>query len=695
MRDSGRSGGKNFFVKKWKLVLRSRFVCRIIEKRKETGLDEWEKIMKIVEINCPSCGAKLRPEDARNGMITCAYCGNQFLVDEERRTHISYTPLPVKVYQEPESRGAKIRGMIAAICAVIGIFCLIVVLAINSYSGLKEKENNESIAFQKASALDADGALESGGMETGEESGLYCAIVGEIFGRMEGVTVQELEQVKYLRIEDGAAQQIWYSFGDPYAEETEIMTASFSGLDWNPADIGRFTGLVKLEINYGSLAAADLSALTNLRGLGASGTRPAEIAEAVGEPARITDLELKNIDSMEGIAAFENLERLSVQDMPDTDLKELVALKHLKELSLEDTRRSDSVIQWEDEVRVTDYSAVSAMTGLESLSLSSDMIRDIGMLKPLVHLKSLTLEDSSAIGLEALSELTGLEKLCLTGNDELQSFEPVGALTGLKELTVDKLTSQPDPDLSALKNLEKLEISGFMSVSSLRDLSGIRELSIHGCNVDGADALSTLTNVERLTFYSVWTSGEHYLSGLRFLDGMTGLKYADFNGNLDGSGWSGYSYGLEVAGDISSIFNHPGLEELYVSGGTFEIDFDKIGENASLRALGMNGMSLHENYHVEAYNGMVDMWYDDVSLKDHLDFLKNFPNLEELYLDGNELTDVEFTEGLTQLTKLSVKDNYITDLSPLVHAEHLAYLDISDNPVSQPEGMDDKVTIIQ
>ncbi|MBP3394455.1 MAG: hypothetical protein J6M38_08045, partial [Lentisphaeria bacterium] len=74
---------------------------------------------------------------------------------------------------------------------------------------------------------------------------------------------------------------------------------------------------------------------------------------------------------------------------------------------------------------------------------------------------------------------------------------------------------------------------------------------------------------------------------------------------------------------------------MYVSGGTFEIDFDKIGENASLRALGMNGMSLHENYHVEAYNGMVDMWYDDVSLKDHLDFLKNFPNLEELYLDGS------------------------------------------------------------
>lgn len=653
--------------------------------------------MKIVEISCPSCGAKLKPEDARNGMITCAYCGNQFLVDEERNMRIPYTPLPVKVYQKPEGKGAKIRGVIAAVCAVVGIFCLVVVLVVTSVSGPKDTEENkyESIAAQKAAALKAEGVLPETAAETGAGSELYCAMVGEMFGKTEGVTQEELERVTYLRIAGGGEkQQIWYSFDDPYAENKEVLTASFSGLDWNPADVGRFTGLIRLEADYMS-ASADLSALTELRGLSVGGVELTELAEMMGEPARLTDLELKNIDSMEGISSFENLERLSIRDMPAKDVKQLVPLKHLKELSLEDTRQSDSIIQREDEIRVTDYSAISAMTGLESLSVSSDMIRDVGMFKPLINLKSLTLEDSSVISLEPLSELAGLERLCLIDNNEVQSFAPVTALTGLKELTIDKLTSQPDPDLSAMRGLERLEISGFMSVSSLRGLSGIRELSIHGCNVDGAEALSTLTGVERLTFYSVWNSEEYYLSGLCFLDGMTDLKYADFNGNLDGSGWSGYSYGIEVAGDISSVFNHPGLEELYLNNCTFEIDFGRIGKNDSLRALGMNGMSLHENYHVEASGGMVDMWYDDVNLKDHLDFLGNFPNLEELYLDGNELTDVEFTKSLPQLTKLSVKDNYITDLSPLIQAEHLTWLDISDNPVSQPEGMNDKVTVIQ
>ena len=54
------------------------------------------------------------------------------------------------------------------------------------------------------------------------------------------------------------------------------------------------------------------------------------------------------------------------------------------------------------------------------------------------------------------------------------------------------MTSQPDPDLSPLTGLE---IKGFMAISSARGLRGLKELSIHSCNVDGADALSSLTGV--------------------------------------------------------------------------------------------------------------------------------------------------------------------------------------------------------
>ncbi|RKJ44064.1 hypothetical protein D7X98_13530 [bacterium 1XD8-76] len=120
-----------------------------------------------------------------------------------------------------------------------------------------------------------------------------------------------------------------------------------------------------------------------------------------------------------------------------------------------------------------------------------------------------------------------------------------------------------------------------------------------------------------------------------------------------------------------------------------------MAENPSLRVLSMRDMSLHKNYYLESYSGVTDVWYDDVELCGHLDFLKKFPNLEELYLDSNELTDLEFARDLKNLSRLSVRDNYITDLSPLAQAEHLAYLNIEENAVGELEGMDEGVEIVR
>lgn len=83
---------------------------------------------------------------------------------------------------------------------------------------------------------------------------------------------------------------------------------------------------------------------------------------------------------MEGISRFVNLEKLYIQNMPDENLKPLIVLKNLKELSLEDTANSDSGSS-ENELRVRDYSAISVMPGLESLYLESDIIRDVGFLE--------------------------------------------------------------------------------------------------------------------------------------------------------------------------------------------------------------------------------------------------------------------------------------------------------------------------
>lgn len=656
--------------------------------------------MKIVEVNCPSCGARLNPQNSQSGLITCEYCGNQFLLDQGRTQNITnynfYGNQPIRVYQDPAA-ARKDKAVTATALAVAGgcflLFICLLVIAVG-ISSSSPRHSGSQYAASSETYFDYGGAAEPE-EETVPASPLYDAITEEMFGKTKGVTPQDLSKVKYLKIDFYADEtRVWYSFDDPYTDNAEIRTAVFSGLGWDDRNIENFTGLVFLDI--GSLSQdVDLSVLTQLKGLSADGMELSEIADMVADPGQITELDLRHIDSIEGIVSFANLERLSVENLPDTNLKQLVALKHLKMLTLVDTVISDSLIPDDDVVRVTDFTAVSVMTGLESLSISSDRIKDVGFLKGLPNLTVLSLENSSVISVEPLAELTGLESLRLAGNNEIKDYASVGRMTWLKELTIDKMTYQTDPDLSGLTGLEKLDICGFMSVSSLRGLQNLRELSIHSCNIDGAEALSTLTGVERLTFYSVWNSSSHYIQSIQFLDGMTNLKYVDFNGNLDGSGWIGYDYGLQAYGDVSSIFNHQGLEELYLNAGKFEINFDRIKENPSLRVLAMNGMELHENYYVEAYNGMVDAWYDDVDFSEHLDFLAKFPNLQELYLDSNELTDLEFVRELKNLSRLSVKDNYITDLSPLVQAEHLKYLNISENPAGDLKGIEDDVEIVK
>lgn len=658
--------------------------------------------MKIVEITCPSCGARLNPQNSQIRVIRCQYCGNQFLIDEERPQNVTnyniYQGQPVRVYQDPSSKDNGNKGVVAGILIALGAFLLLfgVLGTVLRYRPDRPAYDDEPAPYGYGSASEAD-AYGDEDIYATPQSDLYHAMTEEMFGKASGVTPQELAKVKYLKVQVTLDEnRVWYSFDDPYGEAPDIRLASFpADMEWNIKDIANFTGLVLLDAGYGLSGDIDLSGLGQLKGIIVSGMPISRLADIVADPEQITELQLSNIDSMEGITSFVNLERLSIENMPDTNLKQLVSLKQLKELSLVDTTSSDSISFDEDEIRVTDYSAISVMTGLESLYLRSDIIRDVGFLKGLPNLRSFSLEDSAVISLEPLAELTNLESLEIIDNYEIKDYSAIGRMTWLKELSVNKTTSETDPDLSGLTKLESLEISGFMSVGALRGHSSIKELSIHNSNVDGVDALSTLTGVERLTMYAVWKSSGHYLTTLSFLDGMTGLKYADFNGNLDGSGWSGYNYGIEVYGDISSVFNHPGLEELYLDSGTYEINFDRVTENPALRVLSLKSAGLHNNFYVEDYGGIVNAWYDDVVLDEHLDFLEKFPNLEELYLDSNELTNLEFTRNLKKLSRLSVKDNYITDLSPLVQAEYLTYLNISENPVGEWESADDDVEVIQ
>lgn len=618
--------------------------------------------MKLIEIKCPFCGGKINQNKIKDKMITCEYCGNTFYLDDEKEQYITN----YNIYQNTPKENHGSAALLFGIGGFLLVVFLFVVLA--QSNGTSDKDR-----YQSLSSSQADAKQES---ETAE--GLYRSIVEGICGKpFEKVSEEEIADIRYLSVENGrGGAQVEYSLDDSYGENPQIHTLTLPYAEWGMEDLNHFPGLVRVNVNGALSEYTDLSGLKELKGLICTDCNLEKIAGKLADPAGLLELVVGDVPSLEGIEQFGDLEILHLENVQDGSLKPLIALKKLRELQIKDDY-SDYGAE-PGQKAIEDYGVISKMTQLERLALESEVIRDFSFLQGLDNLQALSISETQAISLAPLTELSALTELEIRENDELKDYAPISGLTGLKILKIDKSTGQPDPDLSALTALESLEIAGFMEISSLNDLTNLKELAVYSSNMQGVEALSSLRGLERLTLNKVWIGGGK-LSNLDFVSEMQELRYVDLGGH--GGGYHDFMPPMEVYGDISAVFCLPKLEELYLDRGSFEIVFSNISSNPSLRVLGLESMDLNENYYVESDGFMSSIWYDDVVLDEHTDFLRNFPNLEELYLASNELTGLDFAAALTKLKRLDIRDNYITDLSPLQNAENLEYLNVEDNPV--------------
>lgn len=642
--------------------------------------------MKITNLECPSCGGRLSPMEGNSKIMVCEYCNSQFVIEDDRPIHYHIHPSSEVQLKEVKAE-RHWTGPLA-----IGIMAAAFFVIITATRGVM-RQNSISVTPDEPSIhypdVETDMVWEV--VEDKPEEGhspLYEAIVTAIFEKEASqVTEEELERVTYLYVQPGAeSSKVMYSVEDPYGGETlEPILLELAPLSWDSRDLNAFTGLQKLDVRGEQVDRIHFENFSNLKGLLTEGLKPAEVAALLPDPASLVELSLERPESLESLSEFANLEILTINRTYAPDLMQLVPLKALTSLSIEERDAEGSTL--------TDYNALSTLTQLENLEISSGAIRDLHFLTSLTNLQSLSVSDSEAISLEPIGELTQLTALTLAENNEAKDYTPIEKLTNLTELTIDKSTSQDDPDLSVLSGLQDLDMCGFMSVSFLSRMGNLKNLSMHGCNIDEAQALSGLTGLETLTCYADWTYAVP-LRNVNFIDHMTNLRSVNFSGGSDDF-WGAFGFNLEVLGDISNVFNHPGLEELVLNNCMFEIAFDKIQENPSLKRLELKEVDLKENFYVETYQGMTDLWYDDVSFAEHVDFLTNYPGLERLCLDGNQLTEIGFAASLPNLTYLSLNNNYVTELSPLNQAEKLTYLDIRMNPITSTIEHDESIVILK
>ncbi len=592
-------------------------------------------MIKLVQLECPNCGGKVNRID--ENMARCPHCEAEFLIDEGQPENVIHI-------HEAEKKIPWV-AIVAAVVLVAGLTMILPMM-------LQEAKNTDQTLTQVLIPEE----------KTDVSSSFYREFVAQVYGTShENVTKEQLEELTYLSIsvKDGM-DLVDYRLGEGQMQQVKLS----SDLYRDNMDLSNFPNLEAIYLPYGEIPKMILPTFTQLAEL-ESENSPEELALNLPAPEKLTKFICHRNYSMAGINAFTNLEYFETDYYDANDIRALGSLKNLRTL----------IVKGGDEI--TDFGALQALTKLEVLYLESNQIKDISFVSRMDQLREFTLRDSIAIDLTPLSGKTTLTYLELEDNYEVKDYSVLCTLTSLETLHLDLCSHGEMPDVSGWTSLTQLSVSGADSLRFLSQLPTLEKLYLSGGDSADFDVFASLTQLSELKIGRIYGD----LSRLDALTSLSNLKKLDISA-------------MTVYGNVEDVFAIPGLEELNISDCSFGLDFGNIAENKNLKRLYMSRICLWENIQVFQDGIVTYLDYDEVVLADHIDFVNKFPNLEELHVQGNQLTDVSFAESLPQLTRLDITNNYVTDLRPLQKLTKLETVWCGENSISQGTDLGEGVNVV-
>ena len=492
------------------------------------------------------------------------------------------------------------------------------------------------------------------------ESELFQQFLAKLFEKdYQKVTAKELAQVTALHLyeKEGYLIIAYTLNGD------STGSFYFNQNSLNSTDFACFPQLQSLEI-HNSLSTGALAGLTKLTKLSCRNS-PQELLSII-DPLQLTELEIDNdlfLQGIENIEAFSNVEHLRLESVHAKDLSPLLKLEHLTTLELIDCER------------VEDFSALYQMPQLESLTVDSNKLRDISFVSNMPNLKELSIQNSLVIKLDALADCADtLQKLDLSSNYKVadRNYTVVSQLTNLTQLTLTASYDHEDPpflpQLANMPKLTQLSIQGYDDFSPIADAPLLEKVTLTRCYANDYSALESLPHLTSLCLNDI-SIMENTLETVGKLTSLEQL-YLD-----DDFIW----------GDCNALLNLPNLKEYSMKDCTTGFDVNNIQLNENLKILYLSHITT---------KALVDGKWDYQSnnennfyLADYADIFQHYPNLEELYLAENTLSDVTFAKELKHLKVFDITDNYVTDLSPLSELAELKSILCAHNAVVNDGGL--------
>lgn len=581
------------------------------------------------------------------------------------------------------------RGVVLGILLVLGITLLNARGLYRRWQMIRQEtaeavEQTEPVQ-ESQSDLDLQRAL---GMYEEEEENAFTGVLEKFVVSTfqcpaENVPDSQLEKIQQLVIDyNFKVWQIGYSFEAPAGgmlrnSEENLEEQFGEGFVWielsleeklDLSCLRRFSNLKKLDI-HAVVSKTDIKGLP-LESISACFDNPRSAAKVLEHPENIKELGFHGgVDNLDGLEIFADLETIFIDYSELANIDQLIHLQKLRNLSLD---CSESL---------TDFTVLEKLSNLEKIYLNTEGLKTLDFVRKLKNLNTLCIYGGNLRNLDELEKCSTLESLSITLCLNIKDMSAIEELKNLQELELEIPYGCSEPKLHQLTGLRKLALDGMKDCSFLENMSDLTELRLSGCTLSKDIDLSKLSSLKVLSC----NIGTVYSADLIDVEAIKAFEMIEC---LD-------IHGSESYDDISGIFQMPHLRELNISGMNCEINFDAVAENPVLEVLYMEDMFLYKNVRVKTQSIMTSVYYDEVTLDEHMDFVKKFPGLKELYVAGNTLTDLSFAEDLQALEILDISDNYITELRPLAELPSLRKVICGGNPLKNEKVLKDSVQIIE
>ena len=327
-----------------------------------------------------------------------------------------------------------------------------------------------------------------------------------------------------------------------------------------------------------------------------------------------------------------------------------------------------------------------------------DLLEDVNRSNYLSVISQIELEfevddPTKEIDLDGLQCFQNLTSLSLTG----QSFKDISEISALKNIQKISLVDTHVVSIDSFKNLSKVNELTISNTKTLQSVTGVEEmtkleyldLSDNGIvNVEDLDQLVNLkelrlNNNEMISFPSI--SNLIYLETLILddnniealtndLSGLIGLKtFSAKNNRIEGISALDTLTSLEFL-DLSN--NNLGAVGLGISP-----DFSSLSSAPNLEELYLNDNNLTSISGLSDKNLPLKILHLENNSISDISPISGFTNLEELVLFNNEIVDITEISGMTSLVEINLSDNLIVDFEGLLQIPNIEFVNLSNNEV--------------